>query len=58
MAEDMLSTPYISMFDRPHRSRGRPRLHTEEEMKQIKRDNFLRYYDKNRETVVEKNSVL
>jgi hypothetical protein len=54
LENNSLSTPYVSMYDRPRRPRGRPRLHTEEEMQQIKRDNFLRYYDKNREAVVEK----
>ena len=39
------------------RSRGRPRLYTSEEVKQIRRENANKHYQNNREEVIEKKKT-
>jgi len=43
--------PYVK------RSRGRPRIHTIEEVKQIRREHANKHYQNNREDVIEKKKT-
>jgi hypothetical protein len=54
MANDMLSTPYISMFDKAPKPKGRKRIHAEEDLKQNGNRASLDYYYKNRDEQLNK----
>ena len=44
-----LDEPYISIYDRPKRARGRPKIYTDEEIKQHRRDYAKKVYYENYE---------
>ena len=52
-----LDEPYISQYDRPKRSRGRPKTLTDEEKKERRKETYKRHYDNNRDYYVLKASI-
>jgi len=55
-----LDTEYISIYDKKPRGTkplGRPKIYTEEEIKQKKRDNASKYFNEHYEYVKLKNNI-
>ena len=57
--ENQLETAVIANYDDMYVeiSRGRPRIHTTEEVTQIRRENANTHYQNNREDVIEKKKA-
>jgi hypothetical protein len=52
MADDMLSTPYVSVFDKTLKTRGRPsKYKTEEEKIQARRETAITFYYNNQDYI-------
>ena len=41
-----LDEPYISVYDRP---RGRPKIYTDEELKERRKETYKKHYENNRD---------
>ena len=52
-----LDEPYISVYDRPKRPRGRPKTLTDEEKKERNKIIYKRHYDNNRDYYVLKQRI-
>ena len=52
-----LDQPYISVYDRPKRPRGRPKTLTDEEKKERNKIIYKRHYDNNRDYYVLKQKI-
>lgn len=52
-----LDEPYISIYDRPKRSRGRPKIYTDEEVKERRKETYKKHYENNRDYYVLQKSI-
>ena len=57
MTNNDLSQPYISIYDRPQRPRGRPKIYTDEELKERRKESYKKHYENNRDYYVLQKSV-
>ena len=57
MTNNDLSQPYISIYDRPQRLRGRPKIYTDEELKERRKESYKKHYENNRDYYVLQKSV-
>ena len=44
-----LDEPYISVYDRPKKPRGRPKIYTDEELKERRKETYKKHYENNRD---------
>ena len=52
-----LDEPYISIYDKPNRPRGRPKVLTDEQIKERNRLIYKKHYDNNRDYYVFKQRI-
>ena len=52
-----LDEPYISIYDKPKRPRGRPKTLTDEQKKERRKETYKRHYDNNRDYYVLQASI-
>ena len=53
----ILDEPYISIYDKPKRPRGRPKVLTDEQIKERNRLIYKKHYDNNRDYYVFKQRI-
>ena len=49
-----LDEPYISVYDRP---RGRPKIYTDEELKERRKETYKKHYENNRDYYLLQKSI-
>ena len=47
-----LDQEYISIYDRPKRPRGRPKIYTDEQLKERRKEIYKKHYENNRDYYV------
>ena len=52
-----LDQEYISIYDRPKRPRGRPKIYTDEQLQERRKEIFKKHYENNRDYYVLQNSI-
>ena len=52
-----LDEPYISVYDRPKRPRGRPKIYTDEELKERRKETYKKHYGNNRDYYLLQKSI-
>ena len=52
-----LDEPYISVYDRPKRPRGRPKIYTDEELKERRKETYEKHYENNRDYYLLQKSI-
>ena len=52
-----LDEPYISVYDRPKRPRGRPKIYTDEELKERRKETYKKHYENNRDYYLLQKSI-
>ena len=52
-----LDQEYISIYDRPKRPRGRPKIYTDEQLKERRKEIYKKHYENNRDYYVLQNSI-
>ena len=52
-----LDQEYISIYDRPKRQRGRPKIYTDEQLKERRKEIYKKHYENNRDYYVLQNSI-
>ena len=52
-----LEEPYISIYDRPKRPRGRPKIYTDEQLQERRKEIYKKHYENNRDYYVLQNSI-
>ena len=52
-----LDEEYISVYDRPKRPRGRPKIYTDEQLKERRKEIYKKHYENNRDYYVLQNSI-
>ena len=52
-----LDEPYISVYDRPQRPRGRPKIYTDEELKERRKETYKKHYENNRDYYLLQKSI-
>ena len=52
-----LEEPYISIYDRPKRPRGRPKIYTDEQLKERRKEIYKKHYENNRDYYVLQNNI-
>ena len=57
MTNNDLSQPYISIYDRPQRLRGRPKIYTDEELKERRKETYKKHYENNRDYYLLQKSI-
>ena len=49
MTNYSLDEPYISIYDRPQRLRGRPKIYTDDQLKERRKEISKKHYENNRD---------
>ena len=52
-----LDQEYISIYDRPKRPRGRPKIYTNEQLQERRKEIYKKHYENNRDYYVLQNSI-
>ena len=52
-----LDEPYISIYDKPKRPRGRPKTLTDEQIKERRKEIYKKHYENNRDYYVLQKSI-
>ena len=52
-----LDEPYISVYDRPKRPQGRPKIYTDEELKERRKETYKKHYENNRDYYLLQKSI-
>ena len=52
-----LDEPYISVYDRPKRPRGRPKIYTDEELKERRKETYKKHYENNSDYYLLQKSI-
>ena len=52
-----LDQDYISIYDRPKRPRGRPKIYTDEQLQERRKEIYKKHYENNRDYYVLQNSI-
>ena len=52
-----LDQEYISIYDRPKRPRGRPKIYTDEQLQERRKEIYKKHYENNRDYYVLQNSI-
>ena len=57
MDHSTLDEPYISIYDKPKRPRGRPKTLTDEQIKERRKEIYKKHYENNRDCYVLQKSI-
>ena len=57
MDHSTLDEPYISIYDKPKRPRGRPKTLTDEQIKERRKEIYKKHYENNRDYYVLQKSI-
>ena len=52
-----LDQEYISIYDRPKRPRGRPKIYTDEQLQERRKEIYKKHYENNRDYYVLQKSI-